>query len=63
MAKGKNGAPERATLSIREAAKVLGVGINQCYTAARTGDIPSFKVGGRVLVPRAALEAKLAGAK
>jgi excisionase family DNA binding protein len=54
-------AAKRQTLSIRETAKILGVGINQCYAAARAGTIPSIRVGDRVLVPRVALERKLAG--
>jgi excisionase family DNA binding protein len=52
---------EPATLSIREAAKVLGVGVNQAYQAAHRGEIPTIKIGKRLLVPVAALEWKLAG--
>lgn len=47
--------PVAATYPIKEAAKLLGIGINQAYQAAAKGDIPSIRVGGRVLVPRTAL--------
>lgn len=53
---------ERATLSVVEAAKILGVGRNQAYEAVRRGEIPAIRIGGRILVPRAALERLLHGA-
>lgn len=49
----------RLTLTIPEAAKVLGIGRNQAYEAARTGEIPVIKIGKRKLVPIAALRAIL----
>ena len=52
----------RLTITIPEAAKKLGVGRNQAYTAAKTGQIPVIKVGNRILVPVAALENKLLNA-
>lgn len=52
---------ERATLSIREVARILGVGKNAAYTAVRTGELPVVRIGGRLLVPRAALERLLTG--
>ena len=48
-------ADERLTLSIPEAAKVLGIGRNLCYARVKTGEIPVIKVGRRLLVPRRAL--------
>ena len=48
------GPDERKTLTITEAAKELGIGRNQAYEAARSGDIPSIKTGSRILVPRVA---------
>ena len=47
---------ERATLSVVEAARIMGVSKNVAYEAARRGEIPSIRLGGRILVPRAALE-------
>jgi len=42
-------------------AKLLGVGRNQAYDAARRGQIPVLKIGRRLLVPRAALDRMLNG--
>ena len=62
MANGKQSTAQdaaRKTLTIREAAKQLGIGINQAYSAARAGTIPSIKIGKRYLVPAAALSKQL----
>lgn len=48
------------TYKIEEAAKLLGLGRNQAYEAARRGEIPCLKIGKRLLVPKAALD-KLLG--
>ena len=47
---------DKLTLSIEEAAKVLGIGRNLCYDRVKTGEIPVIKIGRRLLVPRKALE-------
>jgi excisionase family DNA binding protein len=47
------------TLTVEEAAKVLGIGRNTAYEAAKSGDLPTVRVGGRLLVPRARLLALL----
>ena len=47
---------ERQTLTIEEAAKVLGIGRQLAYDKAKTGEIPVIKIGRRLLVPRRALE-------
>jgi excisionase family DNA binding protein len=49
-------------MTIAEAAEKLGIGRNQGYEAARTGQIPTIKIGKRLLVPVTALENKLANA-
>ena len=54
---------ERRTLTIPEVAKMLGLSRNKTYEAARRGDIPTIKIGRRILVPVAALERKLQGAE
>ena len=41
----------RLTLSIDEVASVLGLGRTAAYEAARRGDIPSRRLGRRVIVP------------
>lgn len=53
---------KRLTMTIPEAAQKLGIGRNQGYEAARTGQIPTIQIGKRLLVPVVALEAKLANA-
>jgi excisionase family DNA binding protein len=49
------------TLSIHQAAAMLGIGRNQAYEAARRGELPIIKIGRRILVPRAQLERMLKG--
>ena len=51
----------RLTVTIDEAAAALGIGRNSAYAAARTGQIPTIRVGKRLLVVRAELE-KMLGA-
>lgn len=46
----------RRTLSVREAASVLGVSAAHAYRAARCGELPVVRIGGRILVLRAAFE-------
>jgi excisionase family DNA binding protein len=47
---------ERQTLTIPEAAEVLGIGRGLAYEAARTGELPGvIRVGRRLLVSRARL--------
>jgi excisionase family DNA binding protein len=46
----------RATLTVTEAAKLLGIGRQLAYEGVKTGQIPVIKVGRRLLVPRAAVE-------
>lgn len=53
---------KRLTMTIPEAAEKLGIGRNQGYEAAKSGQIPTIKIGKRLLVPVAALENKLAKA-
>ena len=47
---------DRKTLSIPEAARVLGIGRSAAYQAARAGELPTIRIGRRVLVPVVALE-------
>ena len=50
---------ERLTYSVPEAAELLGISRGSAYTHVRTGEIPSITIGGRIVVPRQALEAML----
>ncbi len=55
----KNSALPRLTLTVPEAGRILGLGRNASYEAARTGAIPVLRIGGKLLVPRPALERML----
>jgi excisionase family DNA binding protein len=50
---------ERLTVTVEEAASILGIGRNSAYEAVRRGEIPVIRIGRRFLVPRAALERML----
>jgi len=50
----------KATVSVEEAGRILGIGRSSAFAAARRGEIPVLRIGRRVLVPRAALERMLA---
>lgn len=45
----------RATVSVTEASVLLGVGRTTAYRAVRNGEIPSVRLGHRIVVPTAAL--------
>lgn len=49
-------------LSVEEAAKELGIGRNTAYRLVQTGELPSVRMGRRILVPKAALRRILDGA-
>ncbi len=49
----------RATMTIDEVAEILGICRNVAYEAAHKGEIPSIRIGRRLLVPRLALEKML----
>ena len=43
-------AHEAKTMTIAEAAKLLRLGKNQTYEAARSGQLPTIRIGKRILV-------------
>ena len=47
--------------SVAEAGKLLGLSRGLMYEGIRTGQIPSVKIGRRILIPRAALDRLLEG--
>jgi excisionase family DNA binding protein len=55
----KEKSENRKTYSIAEAGERLGIGKNAIYNAASRGEIPTIKIGGRILVPKAALDRML----
>ena len=60
MTAHQRGRPEgRRTLTVEEASVLLGVSRTSAYEAARAGQLPTIKLGRRLLVPRARLLALL----
>ena len=53
---------EAVTISVPEAGRRLGIGRNSAYDAAARGQIPTIKIGRRLLVPRVAFDKMLAQA-
>lgn len=51
----------RPTMTVKEASKLAGIGINQTYQAVREGKIPSLTIGARILIPRKKFLAFLEG--
>ena len=50
------------TISVEEAAEMLGIGRTSGYAAARAGNLPGvIRIGRRVVVSRDAIERLLAG--
>ena len=47
------------TMTVEEAGKLLGIGRSSAYGAIRSGELPSLKIGRRILVPRSALFRKI----
>lgn len=54
---------QRLTLTVEEAAETLGISRAFAYEAVASGDIPCIRIGRRILIPKAALEKMLDGAR
>ena len=52
---------QKMTLTIAEAAELLGISRGSAYEAARTGDLPVIRIGKRLLVSRLRLEQLIGG--
>ena len=50
---------ESLTITVPEAGELLGLSRNAAYEAVARGEIPSVRVGKRILVPRAGIEQML----
>jgi excisionase family DNA binding protein len=46
---------EPLTYTVEQTAQLLGIGRGLAYDGVRSGDIPSVRIGRRVLIPRHAL--------
>ena len=53
---------EKLTLNVTQAAQQLGLSRNSVYQGVLAGDIPSVRVGKRILIPVRALERMLESA-
>jgi excisionase family DNA binding protein len=51
-----NNEPEKLTLTVSEAASLLGLSRNSAYQGIKRNEIPHIRVGKRFLIPRQALE-------
>jgi excisionase family DNA binding protein len=49
------------SFTVREAGKILRLSRNAACAAIANGEIPSIRIGRRVVIPRQALEKMLAG--
>lgn len=49
-----------ATMTVSEAAALLGISRSSAYECVRLGSIPSIRLGRRIVVPRHALQQLLA---
>jgi excisionase family DNA binding protein len=62
-AEGKtNNLPKRRTITVEEAAEILGIGRSTAFRYVQSGKIPSIKIGNRVLLTDTIIERLLAGA-
>ena len=52
---------ERRVVTLNEAAVMLRISRGSAYEAAKRREIPTIRIGRRLLVPAAALERMLAG--
>ncbi len=50
---------DRLTYSVEEAAELLGISRNSAYEAVRKGELPTVRLGRRILIPRSRLETLL----
>ena len=48
-------------ISVKEAARRLGIGRNTAYLRAADGSLPAYRIGRRLLIPRAAIDRMAAG--
>jgi len=56
-------ADEYRPFKVTEGKELAGIGLNQMYQGIRRGEIPSIRVGNRILLPRKAFLAWLNGGK
>lgn len=50
---------DRLTMTVQETAEALGISRNSAYQLVRQGEIPSVRLGRRLVIPKQALTAWL----
>lgn len=55
-------AMDRWTVTVEEAAQMLGISRSSAYECVRRGELTALRLGRRLVVPRRALEELLGGA-
>jgi excisionase family DNA binding protein len=53
---------EKLVYTVEEAGRLLDLGRSGAYEAARRGDLPTIRIGRRLLVPKSALDRLLSQA-
>jgi excisionase family DNA binding protein len=53
--------PEGRVITLNEVASILRISRGSAYEAAKRGEIPTIRIGRRLLVPMPAFERMLAG--
>ena len=53
---------DRLALSVEDAARLLGISRTLAYESVARGELPSIRLGKRIVVPRRALDELLASA-
>ena len=53
---------ERLVYTVEEAGEILGIGRSKAYEAANCGEIPTIRIGRRILIPKTALDRLLSEA-
>jgi excisionase family DNA binding protein len=53
---------ERRTYTVTEAATVLGISRTSAYERVRAGELPALRLGRRIVINRAVVDAMLEGA-
>lgn len=48
--------PAQRTMSVTQAAEVLGISRTTAYECVRTGDLPALRLGGRIVIPTQAID-------
>jgi excisionase family DNA binding protein len=61
MTQIQNHDTEPLTYTVEETSRLIPLGLNQTYEAIRRGELPSIKIGRRILVPRQRLLEHLNG--